>query len=177
MKKFFVLMLFCVVAGFTASAQPQKYYFIHPVGQPDNLLSTWFILDRENKTFQPESDSETIQTVKNYKKEGNKETFEVWDGQNYMNDVELVTADGQTTVVLIYKGESGTYRDQPVVLGTEAERDAAYERVYGKEESGGGDAGALPTKEDAAENAKGKVSGGLKNAFNKTKDLFKKKDK
>lgn len=177
MKKFFVLMVFCLAASFTASAEPQKYYFIHFVGQPDNLLSTWFILDRENMTFQPESDSETIQTVKNYKKEGNMETFEVWDGLNYMNDVELVTADGQTTVVLIYKGESGTHRDQPVVLGTEEDRKAAYERVYGKEESGGDDAVGVPTKEDAADKAKDKVAGGLKNAFNKTKDLFKKKDK
>ena len=176
MKKFFVLMVFCLAASFTASAEPQKYYFIHFVGQPDNLLSTWFILDRENMTFQPESDSETIQTVKNYKKDGNKETFEVWEGLNYMNDVELATADGLTTVVLIYKGESGTHRDQPVVLGTEEDRKAAYERVYGKEESGG-DNTTPATPTTGLEKAKDKVAGGVKNAFNKTKDLFKKKDK
>lgn len=177
MKKFFVLMLLCLATSFVASAQPQKYYFIHPVDKPDNLLSTWFILDRENMTFQPESDSETIQTVKDYKKNGNMETFAVWEGQNYMNHVEIVTTENQTTVVLIYKGESGVHRDAPVVVGTKEMRDAAYERVYGEKPSDAGNATGDAKPTSGIENAKNKVTGGVKNAFNKTKGLFKKKDK
>ena len=179
MKKFFVLMVLCLATSFVASAEPQKYYFMYMLDNTDNLLSGWFIVDREKMTYEPESDSEVLNQIKNYKKSGNVETFEVWEDSYFVHGVELVTEPDKTTVTFIYKGEQGEERSPTQIIGSEAEWEKAYEKKYGKKPAGGDDMGseAVPSPQSGLENAKNKVTGGVKNAFNKTKDLFKKKDK
>ncbi len=175
MKKFYLLVIFCLATIFTASAEPQKYYFMYMLDNADNLLRGWFIIDREKMTYEPESDSEGLNQIKNYKKSGNVETFEVWEDSYFVHGVELVTEPDKTTVTFIYKGEQGEERSPTQIVGSEAEWKKAYEEKYGKKTSGGDDAASSP--QSGLDNAKDKVTGGVKNAFNKTKDLFKKKDK
>lgn len=180
MKKFYLLVVFCLATIFTASAEPVKYYFMYFVGNTDEFLSGWFILDREKMTYEPESDSEVLCAVKNYKKAGNVEIFEVWEDNVFMHKVEFVTEPEQKTVTIIYKDEQGEQRQQPQIVGTEAEWEKEYEAKFGKKpyrpgDEENGSASASPAS--GVNNAKDKVVGGVKNAFNKTKDVFKKKDK
>ena len=182
MKKFYLLVIFCLATIFTASAEPVKYYFMYFVGDTENFLGGWFILDREKMTYEPESDSEVLNQVKNYKKTGNKETFEVWEDTYFVHRAEIVTDEnGQMVITHYFKSEQGEEKDTPRIIATEAEWEKEYEKKYGKkpyrpgDEESGDAAVSSPTS--GIENAKNKVTGGVKNAFNKTKDLFKKKDK
>lgn len=180
MKKFYLLVIFCLVAIFTASAEPVKYHFMYMVGDANKeLLSGWFILDREKMTYKPESDSEVFCTVKNYKKSGNKESFEVWEDTFFVHRAEIVTdKDGQMVITHYVKGEQGEESDVPRIIATEAEWEKAYEEKFGKKPYKPGDENAeSDSPASGVENAKNKVVGGVKNAFNKTKDVFKKKDK
>jgi hypothetical protein len=70
-------------------------------------------------------------------------------------------------------------------LPDEEKQSIEYSRKFREQEaarkngeaSNSGSADAASSPQSGLENAKDKVTGGVKNAFNKTKDLFKKKDK
>ena len=175
MKKLFLLVVACFCTAITLSAAPEKYYFMYFLDNKEELLGGWFIIDREKMTYEPESDSEVLNQIKNYKKSSNVETFEVWDDNYFVHKVELVTEPTQTTVTFIYKSEQGEERTPTQIIGSEAEWEKAYEEKYGKKPSGGDASSDSPTS--GLTNAKDKVTGGVKNALNKTKDLFKKKEK
>ena len=178
MKKLSLLLVACFCTAISLSAAPEKYFFMYMEGYEDNLLSGWFIIDRETMSYIPESDSEVKNQIKNYKKSGNKETFEVWEDSYYVMRAELVIADGKKTITYFHKGEQGEEKQPTQIIGTEEEWEAEYEKKYGKKPSGGSDDGGSANPVDKAKgNAVDKVTGGVKNAFNKTKDLFKKKDK
>ena len=172
MKKLFLLVVACFCTAITLSAAPEKYYFMYFLDNKEELLGGWFIIDREKMTYEPESDSEVLNQIKNYKKSGNVETFEVWDDNYFVHKVELVTEPTQTTVTFIYKSEQGEERAPTQIIGSEAEWEKAYEAKYGKKPSRPGS-----EDEQSSSNPVDKVTGGVKNALNKTKDLFKKKEK
>ena len=72
MKKLIFTLLFSIAMAITAMAEPVKYYFIYAVGYENQILSGWFMMDREKMQYIPESDSEVVDVIKNYKKAGNK---------------------------------------------------------------------------------------------------------
>ena len=137
-----------------------KYYFMYFLDNKEELLGGWFIIDREKMTYEPESDSEVLNQIKNYKKSGNVETFEVWEDNYFVHKVELVTEPTQTTVTFIHKSEQGEERTPTQIIGSEAEWEKAYEAKYGKKPSGGDASSDSPTS--GLTNAKDKVTGGVK---------------
>lgn len=181
MKKLFLFAAFCLATAAAAFAQPTKYYFMHPVGQEDVLMGSWFILDTEAMTYTADSDSEEVGIVKNYKNVDGKETFDVYFSGNLLYSVELVTDEnGRKIFTFIYPSmEFGPQRDTPRIIGTQEEYDAAHERIYGKPAA----STDYSTDEAAPENVKDKIQGkvtdkvksGVNNVLNKGKDLFKKK--
>ena len=171
MKKLIFTLLFSIAMAITAMAEPVKYYFIYAVGYENQILSGWFMMDREKMQYIPESDSEIVDVIKNYKKAGNKETFEVYENATLMQKMEIATDDkGVMTVVYIY----GDERQVPIVIGSKEQWDAAYERITGKKPSGG-EVDEEVVGESPIDKASSKVKGGVKNVFNKGKNLFKKK--
>ena len=171
MKKVLLTALFSFVMLITASAQQQKYYFIHVVGHEEEILSGWFIIDMEKKQYIPESDSEVLNEIKNYKKAGDKETFDLYEDGNFINSVEISKDEkGFKTITHIYKTESGVEKSGPIAYGTKDEWNAEYEKKYGKKPSGDGEA-----DENVGESPVGKAKGKVKGLLNKGKNLFKKK--
>jgi hypothetical protein len=99
-------------------------------------------------------------TIRNYRKQGNKETFDIFDGEYHIQAVELVTEEDRTIFTTIIQGETQI----PYVVGSREDQDALYKRIHGKD----------PVRPEERKTALEKVTGGVKNAFNKTKDVFKK---
>lgn len=182
MRKLFLFAAFCLATAAAAFAQPTKYYFMHPLGQEDVLMGSWFILDTEAMTYTADSDSEEVGIVKNYKNVDGKETFDVYFGANLLYSVELVTEEnGRKIFTFIYPSmEFGPQRDTPRIIGTQEEYEAARERIYGESASS---ANTSTDAEAAPENVKEKIQGkvtdkvknGVNNVLNKGKDLLKKK--
>lgn len=75
MKRFFMTMLLAVVA---ASASAQNWQELFSYTLDTNEYRTYFKIDREAKFFSFDADSDQNNPIKNYKKSGNKETFEVY---------------------------------------------------------------------------------------------------
>ncbi len=166
MKKYFLLVVFCLVTILTASTQPRKFYFLYLDGNESEVMSSWFQIDVDKMICNWDSDSDGTTHIKNYKKTGNVEKFDIYTPDNILiESMELVTTDEKITVTRIY---SDGEKYGPIVIGDEAARDAFF-----KKSGGSGDASPV----SGIQNAKDKVTGGVKNAFNKTKDLFKKKEK
>ncbi len=180
MKKLLFTAMLCFMASITLSAKPQKYHFMYLVGHESELLCGFFILDREAMTYMPESDSEVVAKVKNYKKSGNKETFDVYEDDYFVQSVELVTDEkGKVTSTFIV-GEDRE-RQPTMIVGSTEEWEAAYERHYGKKPAGGdqieeGNEDTPGPKKPSFATFKGKAKQGVKNVLNKGKNLFKKKN-
>lgn len=161
MRKFklFVAAVLCSVAA--AYAAPQKYCFLYEVGHEDQPATSWFILDREAKKFVPDACGDDDYTVKNYKKTGNTETFDVYDGPSLNQKVILKkNAKGQTIAQFIYGSDKGP----EIVCGTEAEQEELWKKHgYSSERSSSSSSG------NVVDNAAGKVKNGLKNGLGKLK--------
>ena len=95
----------------------------------------------------------------------------MYENATLMQKMEIATDDkGVMTVVYIY----GDERQVPIVIGSKEQWDAAYERITGKKPSGG-EVDEEVVGESPIDKASSKVKGGVKNVFNKGKNLFKKK--
>ena len=169
MKKLYLLVIFCLVTIITASAQPRKFYFLYLEGHENEPMSSWFQVDTDKMVCLWDGDSDGTTLMKNYKKEGNKEIFDIYptDHNEIIESMELITTDEKITVTRIYP--SGD-KVGPIVIGDEKARDAYFKKIRGEESGNDSSVGGIG-------DAKNKVVGGVKNAFNKTKDVFKKKDK
>lgn len=75
MKRFFMTMLLAVVAT-SAFAQNWQELFAYTLDTGD--YRTYFKIDRDAKYFSFDADGDQNNPIKNYKKVGNKETFDVY---------------------------------------------------------------------------------------------------
>lgn len=175
MKKLFLLAVACFMAVASYSAEPRKFYYLYFEGQEDQFIGSWIIVDTDKMQCVYDGDSDGTALIKNYKKEGNKETFDVYDKHDttqLIEKFEIVTTEAKTTITRIY----GEHKTGPMVVGDEKQRDAHHEKVYGKKSSSGGEEKAEVSSKNPADKTKGKVAGGVKNLLNKGKNLVKKKN-
>ena len=75
MKRFFITMLLAVVAT-SAFAQNWQELFSYDLSSGE--YRTYFKIDRDAKFFSFDADGDQNNPIKNYKKVGNKETFDVY---------------------------------------------------------------------------------------------------
>ena len=160
MKKLFLLAVACFFAVAAHSAEPRRYYYLYNIGYEDGPLSSWFEIDTERMVYTFDRAHRPKAAIRNYRKQGNKETFDIFDGEYHVQAVELVTEENRTIFTTIIQGETQI----PYVVGSREDQDALYKRLTGKE----------PVHPEERKTAFEKMKGGVKNAFNKTKDVFKK---
>lgn len=156
MKKILFLTTMLLVSVLSLSAEVRTFYTLTPVYTfyEVNLDSKMFILDSESK-----SDANLI--IKNYKKSGNKETFNTYmrEGETdyKVYKVELNTnAQGQKVIIL---------NGQITPVGTKDEQKTVMKKD--KQASAGTKAG-VPSKSDSQESD-------VKKTINKGLNVFKKK--
>lgn len=75
MKRFFITMLLAVIAT-TSFAQNWQELFAYTLDKGE--YRTYFKIDRDAKYFSFDADGDQNNPIKNYKKVGNKETFDVY---------------------------------------------------------------------------------------------------
>lgn len=176
MKKLFLLAVACFMAVAAYSAEPRKLYYLYFEGHEDQFVGSWIIVDTDKMQCIYDGDSDGTTIIKNYKKEGNKETFAVYDKNDtsqLIEEFEIITTETKTTVTRIYRDQ----KTGPIVVGDEKQRDAHHEKVYGKESSNSEKQPATISSKNPADKTKNKVTGGVKNLLNKGKNLIKKKEK
>lgn len=79
MKRFFITMLLAVVA---TSAFAQNWQELFSYDLKSGEYRTYFKIDRDAKYFSFDADGDQNNPIKNYKKVGNKETFDVYVDYN-----------------------------------------------------------------------------------------------
>ena len=166
MRKIIALVM---VLGLTMSASAKKVT-LNAYEKGTDYRETRFWIDREANRFYFDADSDEEKIIKDYKKSGNKETFNfspVEHPNQYEGKVELVVdpnltmkddLSGQYIIVV----QSGYKYEYNIKLDSQDANCA-------KEALRGGGAPSDRVKEKVAETAK--------NLFDKSKDLFKKKEK
>lgn len=163
MKRVVLSLMLILGLSMSLSAKKEAMY-AYDTSLADFCGMYW--IDREAQLFYFDSDSEDDATMmmKNYKKNGNKETFDIYQKSNPSKKVgsvvlvinpELTAKDDLTPQSLVVKAFGQTYNH-----GVKTEKQNG-------DKSKGGDIN------DVVDKAKE----GAKNLFNKGKNLFKKKDK
>lgn len=167
MRKIIALVM---VLGLTLSASAKKVT-LNAYEKGTDYRETRFWIDREANRFYFDADSDEEKIIKDYKKSGNKETFNfspVEHPNQYEGKVELVVdpnltmkddLSGQYIIVV----QSGYKYEYNIKLDSQ-DANCAKEALRG-----GGNS--------PREAVKGKIVDGAKNLFDKSKDLFKKKEK
>ena len=163
MKRIFLSLMLILGLSMSLSAKKEAMYAY------DTSLTNFFgmyWIDRDAQMFYFDSDSEEDATmmIKNYKKNGNKETFDIYPKNNPSKKLgsvvlvinpELTAKDDLSSQSLIVKAYGQTYN-----------HGVKTEKQNGNKSKGGG-----------SESVVDKAKEGAKDLFNKGKNLFKKKDK
>ena len=174
MKKIFITMLF---VAFATSVFAQNWQELFSYDLESGEYRTYFKIDREGKFFSFEADGDQLNPIKNYKKTGNKETFDVYydfqpDKLGYKVELTLVPELSKTKI----KTVDQLSQQQIKVTHIEQKR----VETYGiKLKSQGGNY-PFHDDEDPVASRTGQIDKAKDAAvkvFNKGKDLFKKKDK
>lgn len=163
MKRVVLSLMLILGLSMSLSAKKEAMY-AYDTSLADFCGMYW--IDREAQLFYFDSDSEDDATMmmKNYKKNGNKETFDIYQKSNPSKKVgsvvlvinpELTAKDDLTSQSLVVKAFGQTYN-----------HGVKTEKQNGNKSTGG-------DINDVVDKAKE----GAKNLFNKGKNLFKKKDK
>ena len=163
MKRVVLSLMLILGLSMSLSAKKEAMY-AYDTSLSDFCGMYW--IDREAQLFYFDSDSEDDATMmmKNYKKNGNKETFDIYQKSNPSKKVgsvvlvinpELTAKDDLTSQSLVVKAFGQTYK-----------HGVKTEKQNGNKSKGG-------DMNDVVDKAKE----GAKNLFNKGKNLFKKKDK
>ena len=171
MKRLLFFGLLFAFGAMNASAEWITLYETHKKGDESDTSYAWYKIDRENKKwyFDSDSESDANMLIKNYKKSGNKETFdlepEIKDGAGMKHHVELVSENGVETEIKI---TCNNYSNGWYMLSREPR---------GKKSSASSkpDTSAEGVTEAATESATDKVKSSGKKLLNKGKNLFKKK--
>ena len=164
MKKIIVMLV--MVLGLASSASAKKIA-LNAYDKTSGYRETCYWIDREANRFFFDADSDEEKIIKNYKKSGNKETFTIYNLDNpsqcegsveIVVDPSLTKKDDLSGQYIIVKQSHYTYNYNV--------------KLDSQEENSRGGGGSSPR-----EAVKDKVVDGAKNLFEKSKDLFKKKDK
>ena len=166
-----IIIALVMILGLTLSASAKKVT-LNAYQKGSEYRETRFWIDREAKKFYFDADSDEEKIIKDYKKSGNKETFSIYPVENpseYEGKVELVVdpnltmkddLSGQYIIVVI----QSVYKYEYNIKLDSQDANCAKEALRG-----GGNS--------PREAVKGKIVDGAKNLFDKSKDLFKKKEK
>ena len=169
-KAFFTAILFAV--ALSASAQVEFLYT--DFGRN--------VICREKKLFWMDGDSDPCFNIVNYKKVGNKETFnltpkEKGDGKYSVT----ITLKGDKATSIVMKGEQTYSSSVTVKTEKEADRDLVtyFRKEAGYPSTPSVAGGGIPSKDNLtpgnANESAGSVGQTAKKAFGKIKGVFKKK--
>ena len=171
---------------------------IHPYWYIDRTAKKIYSDDPTDPEYVEHPEYLTTLYIKSVKKEGNKETFSLTNGAQHEATFTLVLVinpnltskdDLSSQKITLTAGHTDSKQEYKAMiydqLPDEEKQSIEYSRKFREQEaarkngeaSNSGNADAASSPQSGIENAKDKVTGGVKNAFNKTKDLFKKKDK
>ena len=177
MKRVLFTAMMLIGLCLSASAQKEALYLFSVEGM-DFEMRNW--IDRSKKMFYFDSDSdEGTMLMKNYKKNGNKETFDLYmkfdpsikfASMTIITDPNLKVAPGMNlkTQTITEKGEG--YTKTSGFLTQEQEK--MYDKVGSKS---GGDSASAGSAAPEGGNAIDKAKAKGKDLLNKGKNLFKKK--
>ena len=154
MKKLLLIAALCAIT-FVANAQVRTFHFKDGTGY-------WVKVDLTKKTFLADGCGVDPETIKNYKKSGNKESFITSDGGR--NTHHEFVKKSETDYTYTYWYTPSETIDKAVV------------EVTTKGGSSGGEGGVKgkATEKVASKNPLNKVGSGVKGLFNKGKGFFKK---
>lgn len=174
MKKFILLPLLFLCLGLSATAQELRNRIRYEAYTDKDYQQyvTHYLVDRKAMEFHFDWDSDNEMMIKNYKRNGNTETFDAFmpsePGKRYAHIVLTIDPAnqeyGQITISVNNEYEKRT--DNYFLKEHKDERGQGY--------SGKADAPTNP-KDAVKGGAKGTIKDGAKNLLNKGKDLFKKK--
>ncbi|MBO5700447.1 MAG: hypothetical protein J6R57_03395 [Bacteroidales bacterium] len=167
MKRFFITMLLAAVAT-TSFAQNWQELFSYDLSSGE--YRTYFKIDRDAKFFSFDADGDQNNPIKNYKKVGNKETFDVY--VDYMPN-QLCAKVELTLVPEMEKTKIKTTADlEKQIIKVTHYPDKRVETFGIKLKSQGGNYPFHDDDPTAA--ATDKVKEGATKLFNKGKDLIQK---
>lgn len=165
MKKYLFTTLFLLGMALTAVAQKRIWYDAYQ-DKDHNHYYTHYIMDRKDMEFHFDWDGDNEMVMKNYKKNGNTETFDCYDKENPKKLFARVTlvldaAPANSKITVIYVENN---RPKEVLYICESKKEAS--RLQGNDGPGIGQGGGGNS-----------VTNGAKKLLNKGKNLFKKKEK
>lgn len=175
---------------------------IHPYWYIDRTAKKIYSDDPTNPEYVENPEDLTTLYIKSVKKEGNKETFSLTNGAQHeatftlvlvinpkltskddLSSQKITLTAGHTDSKQEYKAMTYDQLPDEEKESIEASRRFQEQERIRKQQDAAKQSGAASSADAASspqkglENAKDKVTDGVKNAFNKTKDLFKKKEK
>ena len=176
MKKNFILSFLLLTSTLTVSAQMKEVY-AYTIADDGGCKSfvTKYMIDRGAKKFRFDSDSEddAKMLMKNYKKTGNKETFDIYPEMNpgtKLFSVELVVDPEQKT--------NPNPKHQTLIFKKDGKVTERYALKTEEQSNFGRNSGKVVKKTNAAQedaNPKEKISDGAKRMLKKGLGVFKKK--
>ena len=172
MKKLFFLTFMLLVTTLSALAQSQMYYALYPVGKENSPASTHYKIDRAAKKFYFDSDSpsDANMLIKNYKKAGSKETFDLYPEVSPNEKIFHVEfngdANGKQTITFSVNGSV----TENYVVGTKQQQ-AAQSKQAPSVAKPKASAKATPASKTNSKDSKSN----LKKTLDKGANLFKKK--
>ena len=175
---------------------------ISPYWYIDRTAKKIYSDDPTNPEYVENPEYLTTLYIKSVKKEGNKETFSLTNGAQHEATFTLVLVidpkltskdDLSSQKITLTAGHTDSKQEYKAMIydqlpdeekeSIEASRRFQEQERIRKQQDAAKQSGAASSADAASspqkglENAKDKVTDGVKNAFNKTKDLFKKKEK
>ena len=175
---------------------------ISPYWYIDRTAKKIYSDDPTNPEYVENPEDLTTLYIKSVKKEGNKETFSLTNGAQHeatftlvlvinpkltskddLSSQKITLTAGHTDSKQEYKAMTYDQLPDEEKESIEASRRFQEQERIRKQQDAAKQSGAASSADAASspqkglENAKDKVTDGVKNAFNKTKDLFKKKEK
>lgn len=177
MKKLFLLTSLFLGFVTLVSAQSQTYYTLHRTGNEKATYYTFYKIDRKAKTFRfnSESSSDANMVIKNYKKAGAKETFDLHPAEDpgvKLFSVELNTdTTKQQTISFFMNGEM----TESYVLGSKEQQEAQSESNALKPKATPTAKAKSTDKSAGPQSSEEKEKSGVKKAIDKGLSVFKKK--
>ena len=173
MKKYLFTTLVLLSMALTAVAQKRVWYDAYN-DKDHKQYFTHYIMDRKNMEFHFDWDSDNEMVIKNYKKNGNTETFDAYhkeDPKKLFAHITLTTdSDPAKMKITVSIVEYSTRKEEYYIWEGKRESD----RLNNNDTPGYNQGGVPTTKQGGGSNS---VKDGAKNLLNKGKNLFKKKEK
>ncbi len=155
MKRLMFVMTLCAAALMAEAQQVRTFHFKNG--------GYWVKVDLDKKTFLADGCGAKSETIKNYKKSGNKESFTSSSSGDWRTTHHEFVKKSDTDYTYTYWYTPSETKDKTVVEVTTKGSSAGDGSVKGK-----------VAEKVSEKNPLNKVGSGAKNLFNKGKGLFKK---